>query len=50
MFNIFFLFLENGAVYVIMWKNIVRPDRPQITIQGMRISYWITKGTNTHSE
>jgi hypothetical protein len=30
-FNNFFL--ENRAVYEIMWKNIVQPDRPQMTIQ-----------------
>ena len=23
---------ENRAVYEIMWKNIVEPDRPQMTI------------------
>jgi len=27
------LFLENRAVYEIMWENTVEPDRPQITIQ-----------------
>jgi len=26
-------FSENQAVYEIMWKNIVQPDRPQMTIQ-----------------
>jgi hypothetical protein len=25
-------FSENRAVYEIMWKNMVEPDRPQITI------------------
>jgi len=25
-------FCEVGAIYVIMWKNIVEPDRPQVTI------------------
>jgi len=25
-------FSENRAVYEIMWKNIVEPDRPQMTI------------------
>jgi hypothetical protein len=25
-------FFEVGAVYVIMWKNIVQRDRPQVTI------------------
>jgi len=32
------LFFENRAVYEIMWKNIVEPDRPQITIQCIYIS------------
>jgi hypothetical protein len=25
-------FSENRTVYEIMWKNIVKPDRPQMTI------------------
>jgi hypothetical protein len=25
-------FSENRAVYEIMWKNMVEPDRPQMTI------------------
>jgi hypothetical protein len=25
-------FSKVGAVYVIMWKNIVEPDRPYVTI------------------
>ena len=33
-----------------MWKNIVQPDRPQMTIWRMRIACWIPKATNTHSE
>jgi hypothetical protein len=33
-----------------MWKNIVEPDRPQMTIWRMRIACWITKATGTHSE
>jgi len=33
-----------------MWKAIVQPDRPQMTIWRMRIACWITKPTNTHSE
>jgi hypothetical protein len=31
-----------------MWKNAVRPDRPQTTICGaekMRFAYWITKAS-----
>jgi hypothetical protein len=41
---------ENRAVYEIMWKNKVDPDRPQITIRRMRIACWIPKATDTHSE
>jgi hypothetical protein len=26
------VFSENRAVYEIMWKNMVQPDRPQMTI------------------
>jgi hypothetical protein len=39
-----------SCLYEIMWKNIVEPDWPQITIRRMCIEYWITKPTNTHSE
>jgi len=31
MFHNFFFF-ENRAVYEIMWKSVVDPDRPQMTI------------------
>jgi hypothetical protein len=44
------LFSENLAVYEIMWKNIVQPGRPKMTIWRMRIACWIPKATNTHSE
>jgi len=27
------LFSENHAIYEIMWRNMVQPDRPQVTIQ-----------------
>jgi len=40
---------ENRAVYEIMWKNIVQPDRQQMTIWRMRIAWWIPKATNTHT-
>jgi len=33
-----------------MWKNTVDPDSPHVTIWRMRIAYWITMSTNTHSE
>ena len=33
-----------------VWKNMVEPDRPQMTIWRMRTACWITKATDTHSE
>jgi len=49
LFSITFFFL-NHAFHEIMWKNIVEPPRPHITIWHMRISCWIPKATNIHSE
>ena len=45
-----FFFLENRAIYEIMWENILGLGRLQMTIRRMRIACWITKATNTHSE
>jgi hypothetical protein len=42
-------FSESLAVYEIMQKNIVDPDKPQMTIRRMRIACWIPKSTYTHS-
>ena len=47
-FCVKFFFLKNRAVYEIMWKNTVEPDRPQVTIWRMRIAFRIPKATNTH--
>jgi len=47
---IYIYFFLNRAVYGIEWKNIVEPDRPQMTIWCMPIAYWIPKSTNTHPE
>jgi len=33
-----------------MWRNIVEPERPQVTKRRMRIAYRIRKATSTHSE
>jgi len=34
-----------------MWKNIVKPDILQMTVnRRMRIAYWIDKSTDTDSE
>ena len=32
-FHVELLFLESRAVYEIIWKNMVNPDGPQMTIQ-----------------
>jgi hypothetical protein len=37
---------NHAAVYEIMWKNIVEPDRSQMTIWCMCIASWITKAIN----
>jgi hypothetical protein len=43
----YFFFFENRAVCEIMWKNMVEPDRPQMTIWRMRIACWIPNATVT---
>ena len=41
-------FFENCVVCEIIWKNIKKPDRPQMTIWSMSISRWVPKATNSH--
>jgi hypothetical protein len=41
---------EKRTFYEIMWKNIAKPGRPQMTTWRMRIACWIPKATNTNSE
>ena len=43
----FFFFFADRAVYKVMWKNTVQPDRPQMTIWHVRIACCITN-TNKH--
>jgi len=43
------MFLENFAVYEIVWENNVELDRPQMTIWRIRDASWILWATNTHS-
>ena len=43
-----YFFCHECAVCEIMWKNVVDPGRPRMTI--WRIACWIPKATNTHSE
>jgi len=40
----------NRAVYKIMWKYTVEPDRPQMTVWRMRVACWIPNAANIHSE
>jgi hypothetical protein len=39
---------KNRAVYETMWKNVLQPDRPQMTTWSFACS--INKATDTHSE
>jgi hypothetical protein len=43
-------FPEGCAMYETLWKNMVEPDRPQITTRRMRMAGWTHKATNKHSE
>jgi hypothetical protein len=45
-----YFFFENRAVYEIMWKNAVQPDRTQMTTRRTRSARWISNTANTHSE
>ena len=45
-----FFFFEHRPVYEIMWKNLVQPGRPQMTIWRIRVACLVPKPTNTHSE
>jgi hypothetical protein len=44
-FFFFFSPPENRAGYVIISKNMVEPERPQMTIWRMRVTCWIIKAT-----
>ena len=48
-YSIYIYFL-NHTIYEIMWKNIVEPGRPQITMWHMCIACCICKATNKHQE
>jgi hypothetical protein len=43
-------FLENRAIYEIIWKNIVEPDRTKMAIRRMSIALWIPKATNSNPD
>jgi len=48
--SVTFFFYNIVPVYVVMWKNIAKPDRTQLIIWRMRVACWITKYINAHSE
>jgi hypothetical protein len=43
-------FIENCAVYDITWKNILEPERSQVTMWCLSIICWIPKAADTNSE
>ena len=45
--SVAFFFFENLAVCEIIWKIMLEPDRPWMTIWCMRIACWVTKDTDT---
>jgi hypothetical protein len=45
-----FFLLDNRAVYELMWKDVVDPNRPQMAIRRMSFACWMYKATDTRSE
>jgi hypothetical protein len=43
-------FFKKHANYQMMWKIIVEPDRPQMTVWSIHIAHWLHTATKTHSE
>ena len=41
---------ENGGIYEIIRRNIVDPDRLNMTKRRMRFLCWLTKATDIQSE
>jgi len=48
--RIIFFFTKVVSLFEIMWKNIVEPGRPQMTIWPVRVRCWLPKATNIHSQ
>lgn len=42
-------FFENCAVREIMWKSIIDPSKPQMTLWHMRTVGWMLKAANTYN-
>jgi len=45
-----FNFFAYRAVYEIMWKNLVEPNRLQMKIWPISIACWVPTTTNAHPE
>jgi hypothetical protein len=43
-------FSENRAVYEIMWKKVVEPEKPQKYVAASHIACWITEAVGKTSE
>jgi len=43
-------FPENLQVYETIRKNIIQPDRPNMTTSSILIACWIHRATDTHTE
>ena len=48
--NSFFFFSKIVPFMRKCGKNVVKPDRPQMTVWRVNIAWWMPKATNTHSE
>ena len=48
-YNLFFPEILS-FLWVNVERNMVEPDRPQMTVRRVRIACWIPKATNTYSE
>jgi len=43
-------FISKSLPFKRCGKNVLEPDRPQITIRRLRFACWTTKTTDTHRE
>jgi hypothetical protein len=49
LFSITFSFPENRVVYETIWKHVVEPGTPLMTIQRMHFACWISKATRAQT-
>ena len=47
---IYLFFFENRVFYEVIWKNMIKPSWPPLTLWQMRITCWIPQAAKTHSE